>query len=130
MPLDWASSVALVFAPSHVISSPSGFSASQRAASRLMSSPSAGSRPLIDDNPIFRRIVGEGSDDPPLALKNTVAARDHIGGAAIGNSRFVARGEGQHFGRGVVIEDDQEIDIAVRPALAARRGAEKNHAKR
>jgi hypothetical protein len=84
------------------------------------------SGPLIHGDPVDIRFIGQGACDPGPAAVNSVPDRDHIRGMIITAPRLPASPQGQLIRGRVVVEDDQKIDIAVRPRLAARPSAKQH----
>jgi hypothetical protein len=70
------------------------------------------------------------TESPHYAAFDLVGARpagDHVRCAMKGPTRLVSRPPSHSLGRRVVVDDDEEIDIAVGAGLTARRRAEQDH---
>jgi hypothetical protein len=72
----------------------------------------------VDDDPIGLGLGGQSVDDGAFALEVFGAHREHVG-RTVRAMRLVAGSPRQFLGRGVVIDDDEEIDVAVTGCFAA-----------
>jgi hypothetical protein len=87
-----------------------------------------GSGALIDDNSLAARRLGKRARYPPVTLEGLLPDGDHIRRAAVRSPGLVSSLQGEPLGRHVVVNDDEQIDVAVEACIATGGRTEQDHA--
>src|SRR5436190_9821166 len=100
--------------------------ASQRSASSRRAWASSGSGPFINDDPLQRCFEWNCAGNPRLSAEDRFPDGNNVDRTVISTAGLVACSKRKPGGRRIIINDHEEVEVAVWPLFATRRGPEQD----